>query len=192
MHVCVCVSREECDGWPGRHCVGWHSRQRGHQSWRTHLVSEGCLCLNLLHYYSEDTSLWFFLYFFLSCLSFPSLFVAQTTLSLLPLSHIQSYPFTLSLTLWSLLFLTRTDFKSLFLLPFHFNKILFNSNVLQTMPTKTTTMPRFGSWTMANDTKKDRWFYCIKLDDVCEDSQSSTSCLLQRCRSVATLKQQLC
>lgn len=60
-----CVSSEERYGWPGRHCVGLLSGQWGHQSWRTHLVSEGRLCHNLLLNHSEDTGL-LILSFFLS------------------------------------------------------------------------------------------------------------------------------
>lgn len=74
--VFMCVSREECYGWPGRHCVGWHGGQSGRQSWRTHLVSEGCFCLNLLLNHSEDAGLWFFLSLPLS--SFPSMPIDHT------------------------------------------------------------------------------------------------------------------
>lgn len=78
VRVFVCVSREECHGWPGRHCVGRHSGQWGRQSWRTHLVSEGCLCLDLLLNYSEDAGLWFFLSFPLSLSSFRPVPTAHT------------------------------------------------------------------------------------------------------------------
>lgn len=57
---CVFVCLTERMLWQSEYRVAWHSGQREHQSWRTHLVSKGCLCLNMLFNHSQDAALWFF------------------------------------------------------------------------------------------------------------------------------------